>query len=226
MNILVFTGAGISAESGLKTFRDCEDGMWNEYKIEEVCSVEALENNLPKVLEFYTKRRLEASNVKPNAAHYALAELEKYHNVQLVTQNVDNLHELSGSSNVIHLHGELSKARDMVTDEIFDDDGEFYIGKLSPNGNQLRPHIVVFGEMVPNMQIVDEMLKNNHYDYLIIIGTSLAVFPAAGIVHFIDNDTKIIIVDPHKPSIMKDHEWLKGSAVENVPKLLEMFQKL
>jgi NAD-dependent deacetylase len=226
MNILVLTGAGISAESGLKTFRDCEDGMWNNYKIEEVCSVEAMENNFEKVLEFYSKRREEALNVKPNAGHYALVELEKYHNVDIVTQNVDFLHELAGSSNVIHLHGELNKARDMVTEEVFDDSGDFYIGKLSPNGNQLRPHIVVFGEMVPNMRIVDDMLKNNHYDYLIIIGTSMAVYPAAGIIHFIDKDTKVIIVDPNKPSHCGIYEWFEGSATEQLPKVVEMLKNL
>lgn len=221
MKILVFTGAGISQESGLKTFRDCENGMWYEYKIDEVCSVYAIEHNFEKVLEFYSNRRAEALIVKPNAAHDALKELEKYHDVTIVTQNVDSLHEQAGSTNVIHLHGELSKARDMITGEIFDDTGDMYVGKLSPNGNQLRPHIVVFGEEVPNMVAVEEMCRDTEFDYLLVIGTSLAVYPAANIRWVINNSAKVVIIDPSKPSCSGDYEWLEGSATVKVPEFVE-----
>jgi NAD-dependent deacetylase len=218
-NILIFTGAGISAESGLSTFRD-SNGMWNNFDINEVCSVTAITNNFPKVLEFYNARRADAAKAHPNSAHLLIHELEKQHNVTIITQNVDDLHERAGSKDVIHLHGEIFKSRDMITNEIYDCATTINVGDLSPNNNQLRPHIVLFGEDVPAMNTVVDRCKGIMYDYIIVIGSTLQVYPAANIASICPN-AKLIVVDPARPKYHRDFDWFAGPATEQLPIVLE-----
>lgn len=213
MKILVLTGAGISADSGLSTFRDF-GGMWGKFDPTVVCSVNALTENFEQLLEFYNLRREQCIAAEPNAAHYALVELAKHHDVTLITQNVDDLHERSGFTDLIHLHGEITKCRDMITDEIYDYTRDLKVGSLSKVGNQLRPHIVLFGEQVPAMYQVIELAKVK-FDYLIVIGTSLQVYPAAAIVSAMSYD-KLIVVDPNV-TYTDDCKWYKGNAAEQVP---------
>jgi NAD-dependent deacetylase len=181
--LVVLSGAGISAESGISTFRD-NNGLWDNYRIEDVATPEAWIRNQELVLDFYNQRRKQAADVKPNAAHYALVELEKDYDVSIITQNVDNLHEIAGSSNVIHLHGELFKSRSTKNaDLVYQmNSWELKTGDLCELGSQLRPHIVWFGEEVPMMETAVEVTEQA--DIFLVIGTSLAVYPAAGIVHY------------------------------------------
>lgn len=190
MKIAVLTGAGISAESGISTFRDA-NGLWENHDIMEVASIEGWEKNPQLVLDFYNKRRAQLKVVEPNAAHLALKRLEEKHEVVIITQNVDNLHERAGSSNIIHLHGKL----DEVKEDYFSDDNspavlkwveDLKLGDLSENGYQLRPNIVWFGEMVPNMRIADKEVSDA--DLVMVIGTSLQVYPAAGLLSWIKRD--------------------------------------
>ena len=202
-NIAVLTGAGVSAESGISTFRD-SNGLWENYRVEDVASIEGWYRNPGLVLDFYNTRRKELGQARPNAAHIAIAELEKDWNVTVVTQNVDNLHERAGSTRIIHLHGELTKVRpedkcndrDNFSEEsVFDIGyGEIHLGDLAPDGAQLRPHIVWFGEAVPKIeQAIDAVEKA---DILLIVGTSLQVYPAAGLYRYAGYDTPIYIIDP------------------------------
>ncbi|MFH1160255.1 MAG: NAD-dependent deacylase [bacterium] len=193
--LIVLTGAGISAESGIKTFRDA-DGLWNNYRIEEVASPVAWERDPQLVLDFYNLRRKQLYEVEPNTAHYALAELEKDFDVQIITQNVDDLHERAGSTKVLHLHGELKKVRSTVNpDLVFSLDGwELKLGDLCPKGSQLRPHIVWFGEEVPNIMIATSMVRKA--DILVVIGTSLQVYPAAGLLHYAPHTIPKYLIDP------------------------------
>lgn len=202
-NIVVLTGAGVSAESGISTFRD-SNGLWENYRVEDVASIEGWYRNPELVLDFYNTRRKELGQARPNAAHIAIAELEKDWNVTVVTQNVDNLHERAGSTRIIHLHGELTKVRpedkcndrDNFSEEsVFDIGyGEIHLGDLAPDGAQLRPHIVWFGEAVPKIeQAIDAVEKA---DILLIVGTSLQVYPAAGLYRYAGYDTPIYIIDP------------------------------
>lgn len=202
-NIAVLTGAGVSAESGISTFRD-SNGLWENYRVEDVASIEGWYRNPGLVLDFYNTRRKELGQARPNAAHIAIAELEKDWNVTVVTQNVDNLHERAGSTRIIHLHGELTKVRpedkcndrDNFSEEsVFDIGyGEIHLGDLAPDGAQLRPHIVWFGEAVPKIeQAIDTVEKA---DILLIVGTSLQVYPAAGLYRYAGYDTPIYIIDP------------------------------
>jgi NAD-dependent deacetylase len=214
MNIIVFTGSGISQESGIPTFRDT-GGTWDNYNVDEVASIEGFIKNPQVVLDFYNSRRQKLHTVQPNAAHYALVELEKYHNVTIVTQNVDDLHERAGSSNVIHLHGRLTKCRDTITNELYDYDNDINVGSLSPNGNQLRPDIVWFGELVMNMPMVDHLCKSA--DCLIIIGSSLAVSPASQIAWYVPESSDIIVVDKDIPYVHREHKQYIGNATEQVP---------
>jgi len=179
--LVVFTGAGISQESGIKTFRDSE-GLWEEYDIMDVATPEAWAKNPELVLEFYNKRRKQTLAAEPNAAHKGIAELEKHFDVHVITQNIDDLHERAGSTKVLHLHGEITKVRSVVTEEIYIiDDKPTFINDFCKSGHQLRPHVVWFGEDVPNMTIAQELTKTA--DILLIVGTSLNVYPAAGLVH-------------------------------------------
>lgn len=201
--ITILTGAGVSAESGISTFRD-SDGLWENYRVEDVASIEGWYRNPSVVLDFYNARRAQLQTVRPNAAHISIAELEKDWDVTVVTQNVDNLHERAGSTRIIHLHGELTKVRpenccndkDGFSEEtVFDIGSEaISIGDLAPNGAQLRPHIVWFGEAVPKIDAAIDAVEAA--DILLIVGTSLQVYPAAGLYRFAKTDTPIYIIDP------------------------------
>lgn len=202
-NLVVLTGAGVSAESGVSTFRD-SNGLWENHRVEDVASIEGWYRDPSLVLDFYNERRAQLATVKPNSAHYAIASLEEDWNVTVVTQNVDNLHERAGSTKIIHLHGELTKVRpencyndqDGFSEETVFDIGHetIQIGDKAPNGAQLRPHIVWFGEAVPKIgQAVDAV---EAADVLLIVGTSLQVYPAAGLYAFAKADTPIYIIDP------------------------------
>lgn len=194
-NIVVLTGAGISAESGIKTFRDA-DGLWENHKIEDVASIEGFEDNPELVLNFYNLRRRQLLACQPNSAHKALADLEQYFKVQIITQNVDDLHERAGSSNIIHLHGELRKARSVKNpDLIVNWDKDIFIGDKGKDGHQLRPHIVWFGESVPKIEEAIEVVKRA--DILIVIGTSLQVYPAAGLSRYASFEIPKYLIDPN-----------------------------
>lgn len=196
--IVVLTGAGISTESGIKTFRDA-DGLWEGHDIMEVASPIGFEENPALVLDFYNKRRRQLKAVVPNEGHNALVELEKQHDVTIITQNVDNLHERAGSSNVMHLHGELSKSRSTkMPYKTYDCSDDISLGDLCELGAQLRPHIVWFGEEVPMIEsAVAECIQA---EILIIIGTSMQVYPAASLIDYVPENTKIYFIDP-KPAV-------------------------
>lgn len=193
-HIVVLTGAGISQESGINTFRD-SNGLWENHDIMEVASPEGFRNDPALVLQFYNLRRRQLSKVEPNAAHLFLTELEEKYDVSVITQNVDDLHERAGNSNITHLHGELKKARS-VGDEnvVYDHPGDIELGDLAPDGMQLRPHIVWFGEAVPEMTRAMDITRKA--DILLIIGTSMQVYPAAGLIDFVPTGTPIYIIDP------------------------------
>ena len=193
--IVVLSGAGISAESGISTFRD-SNGLWENHRIEDVATPEGWEANPELVLEFYNQRRKQLFEVEPNEGHKALVKLEDFYDVQIVTQNVDDLHERAGSSNVLHLHGELKKVRSSIDYNLVYDlnHWELKFGDKCEKGSQLRPHIVWFGEAVPSIILAEEHVIKA--DVLIIVGTSLNVYPAAGLVDEIKKGTKVYIVDP------------------------------
>lgn len=204
-NIVVLTGAGISAESGIKTFRDA-DGLWEGHDIMEIASPQGWTKNPVKVLEFYNIRRRQLLEVKPNAAHYAIADLERVYDVQVITQNIDDLHERAGSSNVLHLHGELLKVRSCEDEGIILDwKKDLNSGDLCPRKSQLRPHVVWFGEAVPMFPEAVEITKEA--DILIIIGTSMQVYPAASLLDFKKDTTQVYFIDP-KPAI-QPHSSIK-----------------
>ena len=206
--IVVLTGAGVSAESGVSTFRD-SNGLWENYKGEDVASIEGWYRDPALVLEFYNARRAQLAEVKPNAAHIAIASLEQDYDVTVVTQNVDNLHERAGSTKIIHLHGELTKVRpenccndrDGYSEETVFDIGtdRINIGDIAPNGAQLRPHIVWFGEAVPKIEKAIDAVEAA--DILLIVGTSLQVYPAAGLYRYAGMHTPIYIIDPKELSV-------------------------
>lgn len=220
--IVVFTGAGVSAESGIKTFRD-SNGLWEEYDINEVATPEAWEKNAKLVLEFYNKRRKQALEARPNKAHLALAGLEKKFDVHIITQNVDNLHERAGSTKILHLHGELMKSRSTADPSlIYTIKGhELNPGDICKKGSQLRPHIVWFGEMVPDMETGYAIASKA--DIFIVIGTSLNVYPAAGIVNYVPDHVPKYIIDPKASSIagVKNLRLIQEKASTAVPKLAE-----
>ncbi|WP_158844004.1 SIR2 family NAD-dependent protein deacylase [Algibacter sp. L1A34] len=197
-HIVVLTGAGISAESGIKTFRDA-DGLWEGHDVMEVATPQGFAANPKLVLDFYNQRRAELSTVKPNKAHIGLAKLEKQYKVSIITQNVDDLHERAGSTNVTHLHGELLKARCTVDkNDIKTWKNDINLGDLSDKGYQMRPHIVWFGEDVPMMDKAIEICETA--DILIIIGTSMQVYPAAGLMNYVPQNTPTYFIDP-KPNM-------------------------
>jgi NAD-dependent deacetylase len=201
--LVVLTGAGISAESGIKTFRDT-DGLWEGHDVMEVASPIGYKNNPELVLAFYNKRRKQLLEVLPNKAHTILAELENDFDVTIITQNVDDLHERAGSSKVIHLHGELLKARnEQDVNSVIEWKKDIHLGDLDANNIQLRPHIVWFGEEVPEMERA--MLKIEDADYLLVIGTSLQVYPAAGLINYVNEDVLVYYIDP-KPAKIYDLE--------------------
>ena len=221
--LVVFTGAGVSADSGLATFRD-SDGTWGNYRIEEVCIPEALDFNRRGVIRFYNERRAEMLKAEPNAAHRAIAGLERDFDVRVITQNVDNLHERAGSTHILHLHGELTKLRS--TDDpslILPFDGvEQGFDDRAPDGSLLRPHIVFFGEPVPEFDRAAELAAGA--DILMVVGTSLAVYPAASLVRCVRPDIPVYVVDPGRPAIRgvrNPLEVIRKRAAEGVPELAD-----
>lgn len=223
MKVVVFTGAGVSADSGIATFRD-SDGLWANYRIEDVCTPEALANNRATVIEFYNKRRKELFEKEPNAGHYAIAKLEQYFDVDVVTQNVDNLHERAGSTKVTHLHGELMKLRSMMNPNLIIpiEGWEQSVNAMAPDGALLRPHIVFFGESVPMFDTATRIVAKA--DVLIVVGTSLAVYPAASLVHYARAGVPIYLVDPGEPDtrmIRNPLTHIKARSAEGLPELVE-----
>lgn len=200
--IVVFTGAGVSADSGVATFRDA-NGLWANYRVEDVCTPEALRNNRAQVVEFYNMRRKESLSKEPNAGHYAIARMEEWAEVIVITQNVDNLHERAGSKNVMHLHGELMKLRsERNPNLIYDIDGwEQPLDEKAEDGALLRPHIVFFGEDVPMFNPACRIVEDA--DILVVVGTSLQVYPAAYLVDYAKAGTPIYVVDPGTPDISR-----------------------
>jgi len=217
-NIVVFTGAGISAESGLGTFRD-SGGLWDKYKIEEVATLEAFHKNPSFVLDFYNIRRKELVNSNPNDAHFALNRLEEKFNLSIITQNIDDLHERSGTKNILHLHGKLMESRSTLDNKIYSIKGhELNIGDYCEKGCQLRPNVVWFGEEVPNMDQALEIVKKANI--FIIIGTSLNVYPAASLVDYAKIADRVILIDPRSSSY-EGIEVIRKKASIAVPKLVD-----
>ena len=216
---VVLTGAGISADSGLLTFRDA-GGLWEGHKVTDVCTPEALERNPKLVIDFYNQRRLQADAAEPNAAHKALAELEKYYDVHIITQNVDGLHEKAGSSKVLHLHGELNKLRSVADEnEILGFTGEQTDDVRDSKGGPMRPHIVFFGEEVPLFPQAAEEMRDA--DVVIIVGTSMQVYPAASLIHYAPPDADCYLVDPNPQGVGAGVEVIAERAASGVPKLAE-----
>jgi NAD-dependent deacetylase len=219
-HIVVLTGAGMSAESGLKTFRD-ENGLWEGHDVMEVATPEGFARNPELVLEFYNQRRRQLLEVEPNSAHFDLAQLENNHKVTIITQNVDDLHERAGSSNVIHLHGELLKARSSFDEsDIIDLKTDLVLGDLCSCGYQMRPHIVWFGEAVPMIENAINICTTA--DILMIIGTSMQVYPAASLMHYVPGNTPTFFIDP-KPNIQSNNNLtvLAEPATTGVKKVLK-----
>ena len=199
-HLVVLTGAGISAESGLKTFRDSEDGLWNGYDIEDVATPGAWRKNPQLVLDFYNYRRSEVLKAQPNAAHTGLAALEEHFDVTVITQNIDDLHERGGSSRIVHLHGEIFKMRSERNERmIYDIKGDIRLGDKAEDGAQLRPHIVWFGEAVPMIEIAADIASTA--DIFVVIGTSLVVYPAAGLINYTPRSIPKFIVDRRIPEV-------------------------
>ncbi len=217
--IVVLTGAGISADSGLRTFRDT-DGLWEGYKVEEVCTPEAFARNPQLVIDFYNERRRQAQAAEPNAAHRALAELEKYYQVQIVTQNVDDLHERAGSSTVLHLHGELNKARSSADENyVVEWTGDQSINDTDPQGYPMRPHIVWFGEAVPLIETAAQWVSQA--DKVLVVGTSMQVYPAAGLVEYAPYEAERYLVDPRPPKGLANISIIEAKAKDGVPQLVD-----
>ena len=226
-NIVVFTGAGISAESGIKTFRG-SDGLWENYRIEDVATPGAWHKDKALVLEFYNQRRLQCLNAKPNAAHKGLAQLEKKFNVTVITQNIDNLHERAGSTNVVHLHGEITKSRSTIDESlVYTINGsELNIGDTCEKGSQLRPHIVWFGEQVPMIEIACRIVSKA--DIFVVIGSSLLVYPAAGLIDYAPHAIPKFIIDPEIPPInhLENLIPIEATAVAGVNVLIKHLERL
>lgn len=214
-HIVVLTGAGISAESGLSTFRD-SGGLWEQHSVYDVATPEAFARNQELVLRFYNERRHQLESAQPNPAHRLLAELESRYRVTVVTQNVDDLHERGGSTNVLHLHGELTKARSSGFPELIYDIGykEIHPGDVCERGTQLRPHIVWFGEEVPMLDAAAEVVRTA--DQLLIVGTSLQVYPAAGLVYEVDIDVPITVIDPGEPASVSRARVIRNGASDGL----------
>jgi len=223
--VVVFTGAGISAESGIKTFRDA-GGLWENYKIEDVATPEAWKKNQELVNEFYNARRKQVIAASPNKAHYFIADLQSKFNVNVVTQNVDDFHERAGSKNVLHLHGEIMKVRSEIDPELIYPvtNWELKIGDLCEKGSQLRPHIVWFGELVPLMDQANYLAAQA--DFFIVIGTSLNVYPAAGILNFVSQEVPKWLIDPSDFQLdyIKYLNHIKSTAVDGLNQLNEQLK--
>ncbi len=231
--LVVLTGAGVSAESGLSTFRG-GNGLWDNYPVEDVASIDGWRRDPALVLKFYNEARKRLAEVRPNAAHLAIASLERDYDVDVITQNIDNLHERAGSTRIVHLHGELTKVRpedryndrdNFSTETVFDIGyGEIHIGDLAPDGAQLRPHIVWFGEPVPEIGRAMDLVGKA--DILLIAGTSLQVYPAAGLYRFARADTPIYIIDPADIAV-KDRRLvhIQDVATKGMEKFMDLWLK-
>lgn len=223
-NLIILTGAGMSAESGIATFRDA-DGLWENYKIEDVATPEGFARNPQLVLDFYNERRKKVNDVKPNQGHFLLADLQKQYNVIIITQNVDNLHEVAGSENVIHLHGELMKVQSVANPNkvytLSPDKLEINLGDCNADGEQLRPHIVWFGEAVPMIDKAIELVQTA--DIFVIIGTSLNVYPAAGLVNYVSQEVPVYLIDPKVVNVnTKRVTFIQKGASEGVKDLVKI----
>lgn len=222
--VVVFTGAGVSADSGIATFRD-SDGLWANYRIEDVCTPEALARNRQGVIEFYNMRRREVLSKEPNAGHYAIAHLEEYFDVKVITQNIDNLHERAGSSSVLHLHGEIVKLRSERNESVIVpiEGWEQRLDDRGPDGALLRPHIVFFGESVPNFDEAARLAATA--DVMVVVGSSLAVYPAASLVRYARPEVPVYLVDPVLPKghgIRNLQEHIALPSAAGTPRLVEM----
>ena len=221
-HIVVLTGAGISAESGLKTFRD-SDGLWNGYNVYEVATPEGYKKNPKLVLDFYNMRRKEVAAALPNAAHTGIASLQQHFNVTVITQNIDDLHERAGSKNVIHLHGEIFKMRgEKDTGTFYEIKGDINLGDIAPDKTQFRPHVVWFNEQVPMIAKATEVISGA--DIFILAGTSLQVYPAAGLIDFLPSDVPKYIIDKQPPYTPPHHNFhiIEKTATEGVEELVKM----
>ena len=225
-HIVILTGAGMSAESGISTFRDT-GGLWEQYRIEDVATPEGFRKNPELVLEFYNARRKQAFEVKPNRGHLGLAEMEKDFKVFVITQNVDDLHERAGSTNVLHLHGELSKVRSTLDPSLIytltADNSEIHVGDKCEKGSQLRPHIVWFGEAVPMIGEAAGIVQAA--DILVVIGTSLNVYPAAGLLGYAQPGVPVYLIDPNDVNThRRDIHFIKKGASEGVAELRRLLE--
>jgi len=222
-NLVVLTGAGVSAESGLKTFRD-SGGLWMGYDVYEVASPQGWQKNPELVLDFYNQRRKEVAKALPNAAHKAIADLQSNYNVIIITQNIDDLHERAGSKNIIHLHGEIFKMRSENDENTFYEiKDDIHFGETAPDGFQLRPHVVWFGEQVPMIEKAAAFLQTA--DIFMLVGTSLQVYPAAGLIDFLPAGIPKYIIDKNPPSVPTEHNFIiikkpATTGVEEVKKLI------
>ena len=229
--ILFFTGAGVSAESGLQTFRDSKDGLWDNYKIEDVCTPEAWTKNPSLVLDFYNQRRRQCKEAQPNLAHELIAKLEEQYEVVVVTQNVDNLHERAGSTKVIHLHGELMKARSIANPNlIYDREGDIVLGDLCEQQSQLRPHIVWFGEGLDN-DLMDYAIKEAvTCAVCVVVGSSMLVHPANSLPHYVPFASQMVVIDPLAHEMDLDDErsiyYLSEKATDGMQQLYDTLIKL
>lgn len=223
--LVVLTGAGISAESGLQTFRD-SDGLWMGHDVYAVATPEGWKKNPSLVLDFYNERRREVANAKPNAAHEAVAALEENFTVTVITQNIDDLHEKAGSKNVVHLHGEIFKMRSEKDENTYYDiNGDINFGDLAPDGAQLRPHVVWFNEQVP--MIIEAKMIMSQADIFILAGTSLQVYPASGLIDYLPADIPKYIIDKKPPYVPPHHNFhvIAKSATEGMTELFQMLTK-
>lgn len=221
--IVILTGAGMSAESGISTFRDA-GGLWEKYPVEDVATPQAWMKNPALVLDFYNQRRKQLLEVEPNEGHKILAELEKYFDVQIVTQNVDNLHERAGSTNVLHLHGELMKVRSTGNEneiiELTSENIILKLGDLCPQGYQLRPHIVWFGEAVPEFENAIKIASQA--DVFVIIGTSMQVYPAASLINWVKPNVPVYLIDPNEVKLNDSVHVIQKGASEGIKELKEI----
>lgn len=225
--LVVLTGAGISAESGMKTFRD-SDGLWNNYPVRDVATPEGFERNATLVLNFYNDLHRQLETLSPNYGHIGLKELEKTFDVEIITQNIDNLHEKAGSNKVLHLHGELTKARSTLNEEAIEPwpaGKDLHVGDKAKDGSQIRPHIVWFGEAVPNIAMACEICKRA--DVFLIIGTSLNVYPAAGLIDYVPRKAPIYLIDPKKVKIPTDRPFyqIEKGASEGMHDFISQIEK-
>lgn len=222
-NLVVLSGAGVSAESGLKTFRDT-DGLWEGYKIDEVATLSAWQSNMEKVLEFYNLRRKNVLDAKPNQAHFLIKKLEEKFDVKIITQNIDNLHERAGSLNILHLHGLITEAKSTCNNDlIYPINGwELKFGDRCEYGSQLRPNIVWFGEAVPNIEPAIKLVEQA--DIMLIIGTSLQVYPAAGLLQYFNPNKMLYVIDPKSVPInrSKNIQFFHSKASEGMQQLCNL----